>query len=67
MVGVPIFVQAFTLDDFAANSLGLGATTGLRLVPALAEQLLVARSLSGSRGAMIGRQQATEEPHGSRV
>ncbi len=48
MVGVPIFVQAFTLDDFAANSLGLGATTGLRLVPALAEQLLVARSLSGS-------------------
>lgn len=48
LVGLPIFVQAFTLDDFAANSLGLGATTGLRIVPALAEQLLVARSLSGS-------------------
>ncbi len=48
LVGQSLYVQAFTLDDFAPNPLGLGATPGLRLAPALSAQLLVARALPGS-------------------
>lgn len=51
LLGQPLYVQAFTLDDFAANQFGLGATTGLRVVPALAEQLVVARSATGAPDA----------------
>jgi hypothetical protein len=48
IIGQPVFFQVFTLDDFAPNPLGLGATTGLRILPAMPAQLVVARSLNGS-------------------
>jgi hypothetical protein len=51
LIGQPVHVQAFTLDDFAPNPLGLAASAGLRLVPALPAQLLVMRTLAGSPDA----------------
>jgi len=48
LIGQPLFVQVFTLDDFAPNPLGIAATRALRLVPALPGAVLAARSLSGS-------------------
>jgi len=44
LIGQPIYVQAFTLDDFAPNPLGFGATAGLRLEVELPGQLLVTRA-----------------------
>lgn len=43
LIGVTAYVQAFTLDDFAPNPLGIGATTGLRIEVTRPGQLLVAQ------------------------
>lgn len=43
LVGTPIYLQAFTLDDFAPNLLGIAATTGLRLQLSMPAQLLLAQ------------------------
>ncbi|MEZ5964845.1 MAG: hypothetical protein R3F56_13450 [Planctomycetota bacterium] len=51
LVGQAVYVQAFTLDDFAPNPLGIGATTGLRLVPAGPAALLTARATRGAPDA----------------
>src|SRR5688572_5859010 len=48
LIGQPVYVQAFTLDDFAANPLGFAATSGIALVPALPAELLLARSVPGT-------------------
>jgi hypothetical protein len=48
LVGQPVLLQAFTLDDFAPNPFGIAATSGLRLLPQLPGQLLVARALPGA-------------------
>ncbi len=48
LVNAIAYVQAFTLDDFAPNLLGFGATAGLILRPAQPPVLLVARSTTGA-------------------
>lgn len=48
LIGLAVFVQAFTLDDFAPNPLGLGATTGLRLAPAWPGAVFAARAVAGA-------------------
>ncbi len=48
LIGVTTYVQVFTLDDFAPNPAGFGASTGLALTVAMSAQLLVSRAVSGS-------------------
>lgn len=45
LVNAVYYLQAFTLDDFAPNLLGFGATAGLVLRPARSPLLLAARAL----------------------
>ncbi|MEZ5963725.1 MAG: hypothetical protein R3F56_07750 [Planctomycetota bacterium] len=44
LIGQPLFLQAFTLDDFAPNPLGFGATAGLQIEVSLSAELLVTRA-----------------------
>lgn len=47
LLGQNYYAQMFTLDDFAPNPLGFGATEGLRITPTLPGQLIASRSRSG--------------------
>ncbi len=47
LVGQHYRAQIFTLDDFAPNPLGFGATEGLTITPTLAAQLIASRSRPG--------------------
>lgn len=47
LLGQHYFAQIFTLDDFAPNPLGFGATEGLRITPGLPGQLVASRGRTG--------------------